>query len=373
MYRRVAITLSLLGGVACSTPAVAPLGAGPISPNAGEKVVVDQAYLIVDSSSSVESDFAKEKAMVQSFVGVMPNGTYQSGAVAFGGYKREGQDLSTFNRSNLRTTADDMSYLSEGTPIDRVLGEVGKELAGKSGRAAVVIFSDGEPTDPVGRDLDHQKVLDAAALLAKDHTGEVCIHTVQIGDSPEGAAFLKQLASTTGCGTTRSIGTIENVAALQNFGREVFLGAVATRAVAAAPSDEDQDGVLDADDRCPGTPRGAKVDARGCWSIPHLNFAFDSAKIESKYQPELDQLVGVLKNNPSVDIRIDGYTDSTGPEDYNQGLSQRRAQSVRSYLVDAGVDGSRLTAKGFGESNPAYPNDTKENRAANRRTELVTQ
>ena len=57
----------------------------------------------------------------------------------------------------------------------------------------------------------------------------------------------------------------------------MFLGA-GTRSVAAAPGDEDQDGVLDADDRCPGTPRGAKVDARGCWNIPHLNFAFDSSR-----------------------------------------------------------------------------------------------
>lgn len=371
MYRRVAITLSLLGGIACSTPTVAPLGAGPITPRSGEQVDVDHAYLVVDSSSSIEDDFASQKAMVQSFVGAMPEGTYQSGGVAFGGYKRQRQDLSSFDRAQLRNAADNLDYLSEGTPIDRVLGEVGDELAGKSGTAAVVIFSDGEPTDPVGRDIPEDQVLDAAQALAKGYDGKVCIHTVQVGDSADGAAFLKRLAGTTDCGSTRSLGSIQNVAALQNFERDVFLGS--TPQVAAAPQDSDGDGVLDADDRCPGTPRGAKVDAVGCWSIPGLRFAFDSAKIEPQYEGELNDLANVLNNNPNVAVRIDGYTDSVGTEQYNQGLSQRRADSVREYLVGAGVSGDRLATKGFGESNPAYPNDTKENRAANRRTELKIQ
>ena len=369
MYRRVAITLSLLAGLACSTPTVSPLGAGPISPGANERIVVDHAYLIVDSSSSVESDFAAEKAMVQSFVGAMPDGTYQSGAVAFGGYDREGTSLAPFDRSKFRSAADDLSYLSEGTPIDRVIGEVGEELAGKKGRAAVVIFSDGEPTDPVGRSLDEQKVLDAAANLSKTYGGDVCIHTVQVGDSPGGAAFLKKLASTTSCGSSRTVGSIQNVAALQNFEREVFLGA-APRDVAAI-GDDDRDGVLNNVDQCPGTPLAAKVDERGCWTVPGLNFAHDSAQIESQYEPELNDLVKVLNENPDLKVRIDGHTDSTGTNTYNEGLSQRRAKSVHDYLVKKGVPDERLTTRGFGEEKPAYPNDTPQNRRANRRTELT--
>lgn len=374
MDRRFIVALSLMGGVACSTtPTVAPLGAGPISPGANEEVVVDHAYLIVDSSSSVDEEFAREKAMVESFIGAMPEGTYQSGAVAFGGYERQTQPLEPFDRSALRTSAENFEHLEEGTPINRVLDEVARDMSGKNGRAAVVIFSDGQPTDPIGRELDEEEVLQAASNLAKGYDGQVCFHTVQVGDSPEGTAFLQRLASTTDCGSTRSIGTIQNVAALQNFEREVFLGAVATRQVAAAPGDEDQDGVLDAQDRCPGTPRGAKVDAVGCWHIPRLNFAFDSAAIESQYEPELDQLADVLRNNPDVAVQIEGHTDSVGADEYNQSLSQRRADAVQSYLVDVGIDASRLSTKGLGEAQPAYPNDTADNRRANRRTELQTQ
>lgn len=362
MYSRIAIVLFVLGALACASRPVAPLGAGPISPGAGEQVIVDHAYLIVDSSSSVEQEFQEEKAMVRSFVGAMPEGTYHTGTVAFGGYEREGSDLAAFNRSNLGATAESFTHLEEGTPIDRVLNEVAGQLAGKTGRAAVVIFSDGQPTDSAGRYLDQETVLEAARKLAGGYTGDVCFHTVQTGDTEEGTAFLKRLSSLTSCGTSRQQGSIQNVAALQSFEREVFLGGAATREVAAAPGDEDGDGVIDANDRCPGTPKGAPVDSRGCWTIPGVLFAFDSSTIEPQFFGKLDEAVQVLNANPETPIHIDGHTDSTGPDGYNQALSERRARAVKDYFVSKGVDASRLNSRGFGEANPAYPNDTDENR-----------
>ena len=81
----------------------------------------------------------------------------------------------------------------------------------------------------------------------------------------------------------------------------------------------------------------------------------------------------MLNENPGLSLQIEGHTDSTGENAYNQGLSERRAKSVRGYLVNSGVGGSRLSTLGFGEAKPAYPNDTQENRRGNRRTELSAQ
>ena len=78
----------------------------------------------------------------------------------------------------------------------------------------------------------------------------------------------------------------------------------------------------------------------------------------------------VLNNNPDLNIEIQGYTDSTGEEDYNVQLSQRRAESVMSYLVSRGIDPDRLTAKGYGSVNPVASNDTPQGRAKNRRVEF---
>ena len=72
-----------------------------------------------------------------------------------------------------------------------------------------------------------------------------------------------------------------------------------------------------------------------------------------------------------VIVEVAGHTDSIGTEEYNEGLSQRRAQSVLDYLVEQGINASRMTAKGYGESQPIASNDTSEGRAKNRRTELV--
>ena len=374
MHRTLAlVSMVMFVGVSCaSSPDIAPLSASPVTPGSGERVVVDHAYLVIDSSASVSEDFAREKALVESFVGAMPEGTYQSGAVAFGGYKRQASDLATFDRAAARKQASELERLREGTPLDRVLGEVSGALAGKRGRAAVVIFSDGLPTDPVGREVDQQSVIEAAQNLTKSYDGQVCIHTVQVGSDPAGAAFLNTLANTSPCGSARSATSIQNVAALQSFGRSVFLGAAEARGVAAAPPDTDGDGVIDGRDQCPGTPFTAKVDARGCWRIQGLRFAFDSDQIKPQYFAELDELARVIARNPKLRVRIDGHTDAIGTERYNEGLSERRAAAVRDYLVKkAGVDPKRLETQGFGASKPAYTNETDEGRAGNRRTELT--
>ena len=101
-----------------------------------------------------------------------------------------------------------------------------------------------------------------------------------------------------------------------------------------------------------------------------VNFDFDKAEIRPDAAVILDEVVSILSGKPDVQVRIEGHTDSTGPEDYNQGLSERRADSVRTYLVEQGIAEAQLTSVGFGESKPISTNDTREGRALNRRVEL---
>lgn len=138
--------------------------------------------------------------------------------------------------------------------------------------------------------------------------------------------------------------------------------------------DQDDDGVIDARDLCPDTVAGLKVNDRGCWMIEEkVLFAFDSAKINPSYMPTLFDTGLLIMKNPMLNIQIDGHADSTGSDAYNQKLSEKRAMAVKSYLVDkAYVDENRLSIKGYGESQPAVPNNSKENRAKNRRVEFTT-
>lgn len=103
------------------------------------------------------------------------------------------------------------------------------------------------------------------------------------------------------------------------------------------------------------------------------NIFFDSNKFEIKNEskPELTMLIDFLKENPGIEIEIQGHTDNVGDDNSNRILSENRAKSVQKYLADAGIEIHRLKFKGFGKENPIADNATTEGRANNRRTEFV--
>ena len=103
-----------------------------------------------------------------------------------------------------------------------------------------------------------------------------------------------------------------------------------------------------------------------------INFDIDQAIIRSGDKAALDKVVGFVRKYPNAKIELDGYTDNTGTEAHNQRLSEKRAKAVKQYLVtEAGVDPSRISAFGRGESNPVADNRTEEGRFENRRVEIL--
>ena len=102
-----------------------------------------------------------------------------------------------------------------------------------------------------------------------------------------------------------------------------------------------------------------------------INFDVDKATIKPESMGTLNMIVGVLKDNPDIKFEIDGHTDNSGTAAHNLTLSQQRSDAVKDQLVKMGVDASRLTAKGFGDSKPVSDNTTLEGKATNRRVEFV--
>ncbi|MCX5851377.1 MAG: OmpA family protein [Deltaproteobacteria bacterium] len=191
--------------------------------------------------------------------------------------------------------------------------------------------------------------------------------------------------------------------------------------VAVQPKDSDGDGVIDDMDKCPDTPKGVVVDAAGCPldsdgdgiydyldkcpDVPgpgtvdgcpvkeevqeekeeaaaeliekkrvrlNVEFDFDKADVKAKYHDEIGKVAAVLKANPEITIVVEGHTDSRGTEKYNEALSQKRADSVKKYIVDKfGIKASRIGAKGYGKSRPIADNATEEGRQINRRVEAA--
>jgi outer membrane protein W len=138
-------------------------------------------------------------------------------------------------------------------------------------------------------------------------------------------------------------------------------------------ADGDGDGVCDADDKCPSTPAGTKVDKVGCplEQTLKLLFDFDSAELRPESITELERVVKFMNDVPFAKAMVEGHTDSVGSDAYNLALSDRRAKAVFDYLASRGVDPARLSSVGKGETAPIADNATAEGRQENRRVMLI--
>jgi outer membrane protein OmpA-like peptidoglycan-associated protein len=138
------------------------------------------------------------------------------------------------------------------------------------------------------------------------------------------------------------------------------------------PLDTDGDTVADTEDMCPNTIQGEKVDVVGCAYNLRLAVLFDdnSAALKSQSYADLNRAFQLMLRVPTMNGVIEGHTDSRGTDAHNMALSERRAKTVVDYLVDHGVDPSRIQSKGFGESQPVASNDTPQGQAENRRVVL---
>jgi outer membrane protein OmpA-like peptidoglycan-associated protein len=104
--------------------------------------------------------------------------------------------------------------------------------------------------------------------------------------------------------------------------------------------------------------------------LPIVHFDFDRYNIKKLYVPDLEQHVAYLTANPTLPVVVEGHTDSIGTNQYNQRLSERRANAVRKYLIERGIASSRIRVVGYGEQRPIADNSTTEGRALNRRAEF---
>jgi len=166
----------------------------------------------------------------------------------------------------------------------------------------------------------------------------------------------------------------------------------------APEADNDGDGILDTADKCPGTDETAAKgtdtkenynsyqDDDGCPDVKPMptlekkgaklilkgvNFETGSAALTKESYAILDEVIPGLRDNKEVELEVRGYTDSQGAASSNQKLSERRANTVMQYLINNGIDASRLRAVGYGEKDQIASNSTAEGRAQNRRIEFV--
>lgn len=228
------------------------------------------------------------------------------------------------------------------TPMGGGLQDIRPTLDALPGRIAVIVFSDGESN--VGANP-----VPVATELYNAFGGRLCFHTVSFADKAEGQATMDAIGKLSGCSVTASaLDLLDSEAALDKFVRDVFYDEVEIAEPAPAPAP---------------APVAEVMPLR-------IHFDFDSAKIRDDMAPILDEAAEQIKARGGS-VTLEGHTCSIGSDAYNQGLSERRADSVKKYLSGQGISAGAMSTVGKGESLPKYDNNTDEGRKLNRRVEII--
>jgi len=237
------------------------------------------------------------------------------------------------------------------TPVANAILNGSKDLQNMSGNGAVIIFSDGlntEAASPV-----------AAATEMKEMYGDrICIYTVLLGNDPRGKVTMDQIADAGKCGYATDIDTIGKAQGMDKFVTDVFLEKAPPKVVKSEPVVTKP--VME-------KPVLKKPVEKISLTL-HFEFDFDKAVVRPEHHDDAKRIADELNKYSDANVELEGHTDSIGTEEYNMGLSKRRAASVKKYLVEKfNINPSRISTAGYGESNPVATNDTKAGRQKNRR------
>jgi OmpA-OmpF porin, OOP family len=344
------------------------------------KSKVDNFLVIMDASSSMEErdgeyvKFDLAKSFAQRMNQTMPPLEVSGGLRTFGHDPAVARTftallygMSAYQRADLAKALDSVTVPGGTSPMLEAINAASADIEALTGKTALLIISD-------GKDIDNRPV-GALEDLKKKMGDRLCVYPVLVGNDAQGVALMQRLAGVGSCGFATTAREVAGADQMANFVSKVFLTEQVVTPVPApvkpvVEADSDGDGVPDRLDKCPGTPRGARVDIDGCWVLADLNFDTDKADIKPNMMSTLNEALSVLQQNPTLRIDVQGHTDSDGTVAYNQKLSERRAQAVMNYFVQNGIALSRISAKGYGELRPITDNNTSSGKARNRRVEL---
>ena len=371
------IAFLFLFGCAAKEPVELPPFAATTFDTGAYESKVDNFIVAFDASSSMGYDnkFTIAKALANRMNLTIPEMGQTAGCRSFGHHSEVSKNntelfygMEKYSTAGVKDSLEVITKPGGGSPLGKALDAISLDFEGLSGvHNAVIIISDGLEM--------HTKIAQIQELKDK-YGSSICFYPIQVGDSPEGKAFLQEVAKIGDCGFYSTADDLMVGDGMAAFVEKVFLKkkamamAAATAPMKAERKDSDGDGVYDDEDQCPGTPVGAKVNAVGCWTLDSVLFDFDKTEIKPAGYPLLDAIIVIMEKNPAMSVELQGHTDNVGTESYNMGLSMRRSNAVANYLVDKGILRNRMATTGFGFKSPVALNGTDFGRSLNRRVEL---
>jgi len=372
--------------IGCSAKEHVPIPSFSAKPFNAEMYVpkIDNFLIVFDASISMKNKIKEEtkldiaKAIVDRMNQTIPELGQTAGLRSFGHAPEVSKAYTHLLYGMAEYSTQDLTKQFKVTragglsKLDAALDEALKDFEGLSGsHNAVFIISD-------GLDIDEKALVSARKLKDKYGTS-ICLYTIHVGDAPEGKEVLQKISEIGGCGLYSGYKGLLTSAGMADFVENEFFTKKPEKVVKAAPApvvtavvkkDTDKDGVYDDKDQCPGTPYGAKVNVIGCWTLDDVLFDFNKSDIKPETYPMIDNVVAILKENPLMNVTLEGHTDNVGSLEYNIALSLKRADAVKAYLIKKGIAAERMKTKGFGFKRPIGLSDTEFGRSLNRRVEI---
>lgn len=368
IFRIGVLLAAILMVIGCATPqpmtSFSPYDFNPQLKSGAYQPKVDNFVVVFDASSSMgkpyegqthmgHSKFAVAKDLVHRMNTTMPALPIQGGMTAFGlnpnvsKYPTETvYGMTGYSQAGMEQGLNAISAPGGTTPMGLGLEQAGEMLKNSSGDIAVLVFSDGE------ENTISTAAIDAAQELNAQYGNRLCMHTVFVGNTDAGRQKMSDLAAATDCGIATSAEEIVSSQGMADFVEKAFLAKAAPKPKPMAK---------------PAPLPQPKI----TWILSGVNFDFNSDVVRPDAKEVLKSDIKILRENPQIRVEIQGHTCDLGPAEYNRSLSDRRANSIKEYLVSQGIARNRLEARGYGEDRPRFPNDSEENRARNRRVELV--
>jgi OOP family OmpA-OmpF porin len=268
---------------------------------------------------------------------------------------------STYDRAGLEGAIGRLFAADSISPFGSALEASEAELNQMNNPRVILMASDFEETADPGQPADK------ARSIRRRFGQDTRVYAYYVTQSKEAEDLAENIAQNGGGKAYNICNLLDDGAAFETMMTEIF----GPRDIPPC-RDSDSDGVCDDIDQCPGTPKGAPVDERGCWIAAYAQFFdFDKAEVKYAFQPRLKAAADILINNPQLgEVTIAGHTDNKGTDAYNMELGQKRGEAVKALLVKFGAPADKLKVVSFGKSKPIAPNDTEEGRAKNRRVEF---
>ncbi|MGD9175642.1 MAG: OmpA family protein [Desulfobacterales bacterium] len=309
----------------------------------------DNFLILFDSSSSMkdpidlgtkETKYDVVKKILADRQRVLPDLGYNAGLYLYTPFQ-EVYPMGSYDPAKFAVAIDSLPAEPKGrTPLPEGIREIGPILEKLSGKTAVFIFSDGTFDQHTGVKVPEEYTRELA------QANDVCFYMVSSATSSRAEKRLTDMAKANACSRVIPIEAFVN-------NPDYMTGALyAVKASAVVET----------------TTEARIVGLRANDGL----FDFNKSDIRPEFQSELNEVGTFLQNNPDAYVKLVGYTDNIGGEEYNLGLSMRRADSAANYLMNShNITRNRIVVNYYGEANPVASNDTEEGRAQNRRVEIA--